>query len=98
MLIPLNERSMHVQRQRDRQTLGLGLANDLALSVSICRTGDFAEAYDRYVWTWAYLCVKFGWNPIGRITAHRFEDPARRSDPQSWLDPNGITGANSCKM
>lgn len=91
MTIPLDEKSMHVQRRQDRQTLGLGLANDFALSVSICRTGDFSEAYDRYVWAWAYLCVKFGWSPFERITAHRFEDPSRRSDPQSWLEPNGVT-------
>ncbi|OIJ12645.1 hypothetical protein BKP37_12640 [Anaerobacillus alkalilacustris] len=90
-IIPLNEKALHIQRQNDRQTLNLGKANDHAIAISLCRTGEFAEAYDRYVWAWAKVCAENGWDPFAKITAHRFEDPGRRSDPQSWLEPNGVT-------
>ncbi|WP_416149516.1 N-acetylmuramoyl-L-alanine amidase [Salipaludibacillus sp. HK11] len=90
-IVPTNEQAGHVRRDMDRQTLGLGRANDRALAISICRTGNFAEAYDRYVWAWAKACVDYGWDPKKKITAHSFEDPTRRSDPQSWLGPNGVS-------
>ncbi|WP_280770818.1 peptidoglycan recognition protein family protein [Salipaludibacillus daqingensis] len=89
-LIPLNEIALHVRRDMDRQTLKLGHANDNAVAISLCRTGEFAIAYDRFVWAWANICVQYNWNPTKRISAHRFEDPTRRRDPQSWLEPNGI--------
>ncbi|WP_416150425.1 N-acetylmuramoyl-L-alanine amidase [Salipaludibacillus sp. HK11] len=90
-LIPNDEIALHVRRDLDRQTLGLGNANDNSIAISLCRTGSFAQAYDRYVWAWAKVCVENKWNPKQRITAHRFEDPNRRRDPQSWLEPNGIS-------
>lgn len=90
-IIPLDEKAWHVKYNNDKQTLGLGLANDYAIGTELCRTGAFNDAYDRYVWYHAYLCKKFGKHPRKHITAHKFEDPARRTDPQSWLEPNGIT-------
>ena len=90
-IIPTNEKAWHVQYNQDKRTLGLGYANDNAVGTELCRPGDFAAAYDRYVWYHAYLCHKFGLKPRQHITAHKFEDPQRRSDPQSWLEPNGVT-------
>ena len=90
-IIPTNEKAWHVQYNQDKRTLGLGYANDYAVGTELCRTGSFADAYDRYVWYHAYLCHKYGKQPKKHITAHKFEDPARRSDPQSWLEPNGVT-------
>src|SRR5699024_11605847 len=49
------------------------------------------KAYDRYVWYHAYLCKKFGFQPKKHIVSHKQLDPQRRSDPQSWLEPNGVT-------
>lgn len=90
-IIPIDEKAWHVKYNNDKQTLGLGLANDYAIGTELCRTGSFKGAYDRYVWYHAYLCKKFGKQPKKHITAHKFEDPARRRDPQSWLEPNGVT-------
>src|SRR5699024_2559394 len=39
----------------------------------------------------AYLCKKFNLQPKKHIVSHKVLDPQRRSDPQSWLEPNGIT-------
>lgn len=89
-LIPDDEIALHVRRDKDRQTLKLGRANDNAVAISLCRTGSFPQAYDRYVWAWARVCIENEWKPTERITAHYFEDPLRRSDPHSWLEPNGI--------
>lgn len=89
-LIPDDEIALHVRRDNDKQTLRLGKANDHAIAISLCRTGSFLEAYDRFVWAWASVCVKNKWKPTERITAHRFEDPLRRTDPHSWFEPNGI--------
>jgi N-acetylmuramoyl-L-alanine amidase len=90
-IIPLDEKAWHVQYQQDRKTLGLGAANDNAVGTELCRTGSFSKAYDRFVWYHAYLCKKYGKQPKRHITAHKFEDPARRSDPHSWLEPNGVS-------
>lgn len=90
-IIPMDEEAFHVQRQRDRQTLGKGVANHYGMAISLCRTGDFSEAYDRFVWAWAKYCVETNKNPKRDITAHSFEDPERRSDVQSWLTPNGVS-------
>lgn len=90
-IIPTNEKSWHVQYNNDRRTLGLGYANDNAVGTELCRPGDFSKAYDRYVWYHAYLCKKYGLQPRKHIVAHKTLDPARRSDPQSWLEPNGVT-------
>jgi N-acetylmuramoyl-L-alanine amidase len=91
-IIPLDEKAWHVWyiRQIDNQLFGDD-ANDAAIGVELCRTGSFKEAYDRYVWYHAYLCHKFNLNPAKDIVSHKVLDPARRSDPQSWLEPNGIT-------
>lgn len=90
-IIPLSEKAWHVQYAQDRKVLGLGAANDNAVGSELCRPGNFAEAYDRYVWYHAYLCKKFGLQPRKHIVAHKELDPQRRSDPQSWLEPNGIS-------
>lgn len=90
-IIPLNEKAWHVMYQKDKKSLGLGAANDNAIGIELCRPGNFKAAYDRYVWYHAYLCKQYGLQPRKNITAHKFEDPQRRTDPQSWLIPNGVT-------
>src|SRR5699024_5150372 len=90
-IIPLDEKAWHVQYNQDKRTLGLGYANDYAIGPELCRTGDFKKGYDKYVWYFAYLCKTFNKQPKKHITAHSFEDPQRRSDPQSWLNPNGVS-------
>ncbi|MFS0560151.1 N-acetylmuramoyl-L-alanine amidase [Terribacillus sp. 179-K 1B1 HS] len=92
-IIPLDEVAYHVQYQKpiDNQMFGDD-ANDDAIGIELCRTGNFAKAYDRYVWYNAYLCKKFGIS-TSRIVAHKTLDPERRTDPESWLNPNGITWA-----
>ncbi|WP_199689933.1 MULTISPECIES: peptidoglycan recognition family protein [Clostridia] len=93
-IIPPYEKAWHVQYKtpKDNQLYGDD-ANDIAIGIELCRTGDFNKAYDRYVWYHAYLCKKFGLNPKKDIVAHQTLDPSRRSDPQSWLEPNGISWA-----
>ncbi|PAF19766.1 peptidoglycan recognition protein family protein [Terribacillus saccharophilus] len=91
-IIPLDEVAFHVQYQKpyDNQRFGDD-SNDDAIGTELCRTGNFAKAYDRFVWYHAYLCKKFGINPTTRIANHKSLDPERRSDPDSWLNPNGVT-------
>lgn len=90
-IIPINEKAWHVMYNQDKRVLGLGYANDNAIGTELCRPGNFKEAYDRYVWYHAYLCKKFGLQPKKHIVSHKVLDPQRRSDPQSWLNPNGVT-------
>lgn len=69
-------------------------ANDNAIHVELCSGGDidFAQAYDRYVWLWAYICKKYGWNDVNdRLIGHYRLDPSRRTDPMNAFEPNGIT-------
>jgi len=94
-IVPLSEKAWHVQYDKpvDNQLFGDD-ANDAAIGVELCRTGDFAKAYDRYVWYFAYLCKHFGLDPKKHIVSHKKLDPQRRSDPDSWLNPNGVTWDN----
>lgn len=69
-------------------------ANDNAIHIELCSGGDinFAKAYDRYVWSWAYVCKKYGWNDVSeRLIGHYRLDPSRRTDPMNAFEPNGIT-------
>jgi N-acetylmuramoyl-L-alanine amidase len=93
-MIPLWEKAYHVQYQKpiDNQLFGDD-ANDCAIGVELCRT-SFQESYDRYVWYFAYLCRKFALDPRTKIVSHKKLDPQRRSDPESWLNPNGVTWTN----
>lgn len=94
-IIPLYEKAWHVNYDKviDNQLFGDD-ANDAAIGVELCRTGDFNKAYDRYVWYHAYLCRKFALDPRKHIVAHSKLDPQRRVDPESWLKPNGVTWSN----
>lgn len=89
-IIPLDEKAWHVMYNNDTRVLGLGYANDHAIGIELCRPGNFQKAYDQYIWYHAYLCKKFSLQPNKHIVSHKVLDPARRSDPQSWLNPNGI--------
>ena len=91
-IIPLDEKAWHVQYQKPKDNQMFGHeSNDAAIGVELCRPGDFAKAYDRYAWYHAYLCRKYGLQPKKHIVSHKVLDPQRRSDPQSWLEPNGVT-------
>lgn len=94
-IVPLWEKAWHVNYNKpmDNQLFGDD-ANDCAIGVELCRTGDFAKAYDRYVWYFAYLCKHFALDPRKHIVSHKKLDPERRSDPESWLNPHGITWDN----
>jgi N-acetyl-anhydromuramyl-L-alanine amidase AmpD len=91
-IVPIWEKAWHnlYSNPEDNRLFGED-ANDTAIGVELCRTGIFAQAYDRYTWYFAYLCIKFGWDPYKKIVPHSKLDPRRRSDPMSWLAPNGIS-------
>lgn len=93
-IIPLSEKAWHVRYNvtADNKRFGDD-ANDAAIGVEFCHGGkiNFQEAYNRYVWYHAFLCDKFGLDPMKHIVAHSSLDPSRRSDPQSALRPRGIS-------
>lgn len=91
-IIPLDEKAWHnlYRNPEDNQFFGYD-ANEAAIAVELCRTGDFIKAYDRYVWYHAYLCRRFNLNPSTKIVAHSTLDPRRRSDPDSWFSAHGVT-------
>jgi N-acetylmuramoyl-L-alanine amidase len=94
VIIPLNEKAWHVQYQKTLDNLRFGEdANDAAIGVELCWGGkiNFAEAYKRYVWFWAWLCKKHNWNPHEKIASHKQLDPERRTDPDNALNKHGIT-------
>lgn len=96
VIIPLNEKAYHVQYQKPMDNLLFGDdANDAGIGVELCWGGEinFAEAYKRYVWFWAWLCKKYKWNPHKHIVSHKTLDPERRSDPDNALNKHGITFA-----
>lgn len=97
-IIPLNEKAWHnlYGNPEDNHLFGED-ANDTAAGVELCRTGSFKEGYDRYVWYHAYLCRTYGLDPLKKIVPHSRLDPRRRSDPESWLKPNGVTWAQFIK-
>lgn len=91
-IIPLDEKAWHVNYNKPADNRMFGDdANDAAIGVELCRTGNFKQAYDRYVWYHAYLCHKFNLIPEKHIVSHSVLDPQRRTDPESWLRPNGVT-------
>jgi len=70
-------------------------ANDCAIGVELCFGGciDFAEAYARYVWYFAYLCDHYGLDPRRHIVSHKTLDPLRKVDPDHALNMYGVTYA-----
>jgi N-acetylmuramoyl-L-alanine amidase len=95
-IIPLDEKAFHVRSNvpLDNKRFG-GDANDVAIGVELAWGGniDFWEAYNRYVWYFAYLVDKYNLNPEEDIIAHSTLDPGRRTDPQNALNRYGITWA-----
>lgn len=93
-IIPLDEKAWHnrYNNPEDNEMFGDD-ANDVAIGVELCFGGSikFSEAYKRYVWYWAYLCKKYGWDPDQQIVAHATIDPRRRTDPHNALNKHGIT-------
>lgn len=91
-IIPLDEKAWHVQYQTEIDNkLYANDANDVAIGIELCRTGEFVEAYDRYIWYFAYLCRHFDKNPKKDIVSHSILDPKRRLDPQIWLERHGVS-------
>jgi N-acetylmuramoyl-L-alanine amidase len=70
----------------DNATYGAD-ANDAAIGVEYCYGGaiDADEAYRRYVWVLAALCVRFALDPSRDVTGHCFLDPKRKTDPVTGL-------------
>lgn len=88
------EKAWHVLYNRTEDNIKFGDdANDIAIGVELCY-GDninFDKAYDKYVWTIAYICYKFKLNPANRITGHQFLDPGRKTDPTNALRTGDVT-------
>lgn len=86
------EKAWHVLYNRTEDNIKFGDdANDIAIGVELCY-GDninFEKAYDKYVWTIAYICYKFKINPATHITGHEFLDPGRKTDPSNGLRTGG---------
>lgn len=85
--VPLTEKAWHVLYNvtTDNDLYGFD-SNDHAIGVELCysyKKGSInnKEAYKRYVWYMAYLCHKFGLNPLKRISGHNELDPKRKTDP-----------------
>ena len=82
------EKACHVLQgvPTDNQLYGAD-ANDAAIGVVYCYGGsiDADEAYRRYVWVLAWLCVRFGLDPAARLVGHFFLDPRRTTDPVRGL-------------
>jgi N-acetylmuramoyl-L-alanine amidase CwlA len=82
------EKACHVLQgaPADNQLFGAD-ANDAAIGVVYCYGGsiDADEAYRRYVWVLALLCVRFGLDPAARLVGHFFLDPRRATDPVGGL-------------
>ena len=90
------EKAWHVlyDRLEDNKLYGCD-SNNAAIGVEYCygKGIDAAEAYRRYVWVLAYLCVHFGLDPLRDITGHCFLDPKRKTDPVTGLAHSGRTFA-----
>ncbi|MBJ6107600.1 N-acetylmuramoyl-L-alanine amidase [Hymenobacter sp. BT523] len=82
------EKAWHVLYDRREDNILYGCnANDAAIGVEYCYGGaiNADEAYRRYVWLLAYLCVHFQLDPRRDITGHCFLDPGRKFDPVAGL-------------
>lgn len=68
-------------------------ANDIALGIELCYGGDinFAEAYKRFVWYFAFCCYTFNRPPDKSITTHKRLDPLRKVDCDHALARGGLT-------
>lgn len=87
-LTALPEKAWHVLYDRREDNILYGCnANDAAIGVEYCYGGSINadEAYRRYVWLLAYLCVHFSLDPRRDVTGHCFLDPGRKTDPVSGL-------------
>ncbi|MDQ0178475.1 LysM peptidoglycan-binding domain-containing protein [Bacillus chungangensis] len=68
-------------------------ANEMAIGVELCwgKEINSKKAYNRYVWTLAYLCYKYSLDPRRDIIGHDSLDPRRKSDPTNALAYMGKT-------
>lgn len=88
--VPLDEKAWHVLYNitKDNQMYGDD-SNDIAIGVELCYYPEdkqkTLQAYDRYIWTLAYLCYTYKLNPLRHITGHHILDPGRKSDPLNSL-------------
>lgn len=94
------EKAWHVRYNVTGDNIKFGDdANDAAIGVEFCYSYqkgsiDNKESYNRYVWYLAYLCYKYGLNPIKDIIGHNQLDPTRKTDPQNGLQHLGKTFGN----
>jgi len=88
------EKAWHVGYGEPEDNLRFGDdANDCAIGIEYCHGPKINadEAYARYVWLHAQLCVQHGLNPITHIAGHFQLDPKRRTDPNFGLNKSGRT-------
>ena len=82
------EKAWHVWRSTtvDNEMFGVN-ANDCAIGVEYCYGDNINadEAYKRYVWILAKLCVDNNLDPMRHIVGHYFLDPKRKTDPVTGL-------------
>ena len=94
------EKAWHVRYNVTGDNIKYGVdANDAAIGVEFCysyKKGSInnKESYKRYVWYLAYLCYKYGLNPIKDIIGHNQLDPSRKTDPKNGLQHLGKTLEN----
>lgn len=82
------EKAWHVWRSTtiDNEMFGVN-SNDCAIGVEYCYGDNINadEAYKRYVWILAKLCVDNHLDPMRHIVGHFFLDPKRKTDPVTGL-------------
>lgn len=86
------EQALHVLRNRptDNQLYGVD-ANRAAIGVEYCFGGGIEadRAYDRFLWTIAYLCHLHRLDPSRDVIGHQLLDPGRKRDPGQALKLSG---------
>ena len=90
--IPLDEKAWHVlyDRPKDNELFGCD-ANDCAIGVELCygTNINMTEAYKRYLWYIAKLCIDYNLSPTTDVVGHFILDPGRKVDPMSALGHMG---------
>jgi N-acetylmuramoyl-L-alanine amidase len=94
-IVPFAEKVYGVQYQKGYDDLRFGAeSNDSAIQAELCWGGNinFAKAYDRFVWYWAYVFKMYAWKDVKKLLAGHFQlDPQRRTDPVNAFKRYGVT-------
>lgn len=94
-IVPFAEKVYGVQYQKNYDDIRFGAeSNDNAIQAELCWGGkiDFAKAYDKFVWYYAYVFKLYGWTNVAKLLAGHFQlDPQRRTDPVNAFKRYGVT-------